>query len=301
MAKRQAAPIDPSVSRECIYQEFEGEPGPCPRCGGAFHQQSELYAIATRRGRRVTDTFLISGDFGWYCEECPTLVINPTRVGEMLSFSKPDWDTGDAFAVLGLVDLGAIPEEKSHLLLGDDDNPIPLVEFTRVSGRPGAHPGQETALETARYQALQVKASDKEAPSLRRNERFPGFRLLEPVALPPASWGGERVLWGPLRHRSYRSVVQPTMVGTVPSALRPRIGRQRRSPPVCRPGCRGLGASTYPPPGPRSARSGWRTSRFHFSPACRRVSTCRWSTPPQKAMPAPVGALEPWPRPSPVR
>ena len=88
----------------------------------------------------MTDTFLISGDFGWYCEECPTLVINPAGVGEMLSFSKPDWDTGDAFAVLGLVDLSAIPEEKSHLPLGDDDNPIPLVEFTRVSGRPGAHP-----------------------------------------------------------------------------------------------------------------------------------------------------------------
>jgi hypothetical protein len=86
----------------------------------------------------MTDAFLISGDFGWYCEDCLTVVINPAEVDEMLSFSRPDWDTGEAFAVLGLVDLDAVPEEKSHLPLGDDDNPVPLVAFTEVSGAPGA-------------------------------------------------------------------------------------------------------------------------------------------------------------------
>ena len=139
MTKRQAPPVDPSVPRVCIYQGFEKEPGPCPRCGGALHQEHQLYAIATRRGRQMTDTFMISGDFGWYCEDCLTVVINPEKVGEMLSFSKPGWDTGEAFAVLGLVDLSAVPEEKSHLPLGDEDNPIPLVEFKGASGK-GARP-----------------------------------------------------------------------------------------------------------------------------------------------------------------
>jgi hypothetical protein len=86
----------------------------------------------------LTDTFLISSDFGWFCQNCPTVVINPAQVGEMLSFSRPDWDTGDAFAVLGLVDLDAVPKDKEHLPLGHDDNPIPLVEFTGVSGSPRA-------------------------------------------------------------------------------------------------------------------------------------------------------------------
>jgi hypothetical protein len=139
MTNKQAPPIDPSVPRVCIYQAFEKEPGPCPRCGGALHQEHQLYAIATRRGRQMTDTFMISGDFGWYCEDCLTVVINPEKVGEMLSFSKPGWDTGEAFAVLGLVDLSAVPEEKSHLPLGDEDNPIPLVEFKGASGK-GARP-----------------------------------------------------------------------------------------------------------------------------------------------------------------
>jgi hypothetical protein len=139
MTKKQASPIDPSIPRVCIYQEFEEEPGPCPRCGGALHQEHQLYAIATRRGGQMTDTFMISGDFGWYCEDCLTVVINPKKVSEMLSFSKPGWDTGEAFAVLGLVDLSAVSEEKSHLPLGDDDNPIPLVEFTTAPGK-GARP-----------------------------------------------------------------------------------------------------------------------------------------------------------------
>ena len=47
-------------------------------------------------------------------------------------------DVGPEFAVLGIVNLDAIPPGKQHLPLGGDDNPIPLVEFTRVTGPPVA-------------------------------------------------------------------------------------------------------------------------------------------------------------------
>ena len=99
----------------------------------------------------MTDMFMISADFGWYCEDCLTVVIHPAKVGEMLSFRRPDWDTGEEFSVLGLVDLSAVPEDKSHLPLGDEDNPIPLVEFIGASGkrarptgsRRSKHPGSK--------------------------------------------------------------------------------------------------------------------------------------------------------------
>jgi hypothetical protein len=47
------------------------------------------------------------------------------------------------FTVLGLVDSDAIPEEKSDIALGEDENPIPLVKFTnfrqkQVGDRKGA-------------------------------------------------------------------------------------------------------------------------------------------------------------------
>jgi hypothetical protein len=43
---------------------------------------------------------------------------------------------GGEFAVLGLVDLDAIPNDKKHLSLGDEGNPIPLVQFLSTGKQP---------------------------------------------------------------------------------------------------------------------------------------------------------------------
>ena len=125
--------IDVAIPRECVYREFEEHPGPCPRCGGPLQSQHATYLVATRRGKRRTDSFFIGNDKGWFCARCPTVVINPEDVSEFLQFSLPKWDIGTEFGVVGIVDLDAIPEEKRDLVLGGDDNPIPLVKFTRVT------------------------------------------------------------------------------------------------------------------------------------------------------------------------
>lgn len=125
--------IDITIPRECIYQQFEGQPAPCPRCGGPLQQSRQTYLVATRRGKEITDNFMIGNDMGWFCARCPTVVINPEKVSEFLTHRLPHWDIGTDFAVVGIVDLDAIPEEKQDLPLGDDDNPIPLVEFTNIS------------------------------------------------------------------------------------------------------------------------------------------------------------------------
>jgi hypothetical protein len=82
---------------------------------------------------KVTDSFFMGNDAGWFCACCPTLVINPEEVQEFLSFSLPHWDVGTEFAVAGIVNVDAVPEEKRSLPLGGDDNPVPLVRFTSVS------------------------------------------------------------------------------------------------------------------------------------------------------------------------
>ncbi len=125
--------IDITIPRECIYKVFEGDPGPCLRCGARLQQSSQTYLVATRHGRTMADPFIIGSDFGWFCLNCPTVVINPHEVKEFLSFGKPDWDIGPEFGVRGVIDLDAIPPDKADLPLGDDDNPIPLVEFTNIT------------------------------------------------------------------------------------------------------------------------------------------------------------------------
>jgi hypothetical protein len=130
--------IDITIPRECIYKVFEDAPGPCPRCGNVLEKSAQTYMVATRRGRTMTDPFVLGSDFGWFCPHCPTVVINPDKVDEMLRYAKPGWDIDSEFAVMGVIDLNAVPPEKAHLPLGGDDNPYPLVQFTNVSRAGGA-------------------------------------------------------------------------------------------------------------------------------------------------------------------
>jgi hypothetical protein len=125
--------IDITTPRECVYQEFEEQPGPCPRCGGPLQQSSQTYLVVTQREKETADSFMIGGDIGWFCTRCPTVVINPEEVTKFLMHPLPHWDVGTEFALAGIVDLDAIPKEKRDLPLGDDDNPISLVEFTNIS------------------------------------------------------------------------------------------------------------------------------------------------------------------------
>jgi hypothetical protein len=129
--KRSEIPIDIKTPRECIYQKFESEPGPCPRCGAPLHQSAQTYLVATRRGNRIADSFVIGSDFGWFCANCPTVVINSGRVDEMLQFSLPHWDVGREFAVVGVLDLDVIPPEQEDVPL-DEVDPLPLIMFSNA-------------------------------------------------------------------------------------------------------------------------------------------------------------------------
>src|SRR5436189_5812805 len=37
------SPIDVTIERACVYQAFEGHPGPCPRCGEPLRQNYQSY------------------------------------------------------------------------------------------------------------------------------------------------------------------------------------------------------------------------------------------------------------------
>ena len=155
--------IDISIPRECIYKQFEEQPGPCPRCGGSLQSHSAGYLVITKREEEITDDFIIGGgDIGWFCPRCPTVVINPEKVREFLMHPLPHWDVGEKFVLAGIIDMDAIPEEKQDLPLGGDDNPIPLVEFTNVS--------YETAQEQA--QLMVRPNTERRDPRLPFEERY---------------------------------------------------------------------------------------------------------------------------------
>jgi hypothetical protein len=117
----------------CYYRAFEDQPGPCPRCGGALEQHYASYLISTRDRRGLADSFISGSEAGWFCSQCPAVVIDTGDIGRLLSHQLPNWNVGQEFVVLGIVDFDSVPQEKKHLLLGQDDNPIPLIAFTYES------------------------------------------------------------------------------------------------------------------------------------------------------------------------
>jgi len=165
--------IDIAIPRECIYQQFEGHPGPCPRCGGRLQSHPATYLVATRRGKKSTDSFLVGGDPGWFCARCPTVVINPEEMSGYLLHRLPHWDVSTEFVVLGIVDLDAIPEEKRDLPLGDDDNPIPLVEFTNVSQEmAGGRPGRRSRAADRKHAPAQKRGFEERYEDVLQNIEF---------------------------------------------------------------------------------------------------------------------------------
>ncbi|MCB8943411.1 MAG: hypothetical protein H6658_06625 [Ardenticatenaceae bacterium] len=122
--------IDKSIERKMFYHEAEVPPDVCPQCGQALVQDFGPYQVATRSGRRLTDEFMMSGDFGYLCAGCATAVIHLPQLADMLYGvpTKPGWKAGPEFAVLGLVNLDAVPPEQAHVPM-DEWDPYPLVLF----------------------------------------------------------------------------------------------------------------------------------------------------------------------------
>jgi len=126
--------IDFSIPRRCVYRRFADQSGPCPHCGGTLHQRVQTYLVATRRGTQIMDALFVGNDMGWFCAGCPTVVINTEEMDIAVAHPRPDWDLGDELAVLGIVDLDAIPPGQEHLPLGEIE-PLPLISFDVAPGR----------------------------------------------------------------------------------------------------------------------------------------------------------------------
>ena len=155
-------PADASIPRARVMKEFTGDPGHCPRCGGRLCQHYHSYLVATRRGKELADFFNIGGKFGWFCPDCPTVVLDTQQVEKILvGGAASRWDVGEEYIVIGLIDFDAVPEDKVDLPLGTDENPIPLVEFTDIRSDAPASSGRPHAAKRARAKRKRDKRRKK--------------------------------------------------------------------------------------------------------------------------------------------
>jgi rubredoxin len=107
----------------------------CPRCNARLKKEFHSYMVAVR-GNGKPQSFMIGCEGGAFCPMCPTVVIDSKVFEKIISEQMIYQDVQSQkveYALVGMLDLEAIPEEKWDIPLGDDDNPIPLIEFERAS------------------------------------------------------------------------------------------------------------------------------------------------------------------------
>jgi hypothetical protein len=95
--------------------------------------------MAVRQGGETTP-FIVGVKAGYFCPECPTVVLDRLGFEEYARTGIKNNRPGK-FAVFGLLDLAAIPPDRQGEPIGSEGNPIPLVKFLPDEGRPKAGVG----------------------------------------------------------------------------------------------------------------------------------------------------------------
>lgn len=131
--------IDPSVPRRRFWSDDVGGRDVCPSCGHALINEQQTYMMAVRQGGETTP-FIVGVKAGYFCPECPTVVLDRLGFEEYARTGIKNNRPGK-FAVFGLLDLAAIPPDRQGEPIGSEGNPIPLVKFLPDEGRPKAGVG----------------------------------------------------------------------------------------------------------------------------------------------------------------
>ena len=103
--------------------------------------------------------FIISNDGGWFCPTCPVVVLDYEDFLEGVLAAGAS--QGTVFTVAGIVDWEAIPEEKSDEPIGEEDNPIPLVEFLNVEKERGSSPKRPSTTRKKRKKLKRLRKKKK--------------------------------------------------------------------------------------------------------------------------------------------
>jgi hypothetical protein len=124
--------FDAAVPRRMFWSDKLVNKKKCPLCHSTLEKEYHQYLMAIRAGKETT-SLATGNDCGAFCPECPVVVLDRKCFEHVIeeTAKRPDWGISGAvqYVVLGVVNPYAIPEDKRHLPLGGDDNPIPLVEF----------------------------------------------------------------------------------------------------------------------------------------------------------------------------
>lgn len=119
--------FDASIPRRMYWSNEIKNKKRCPECNSKLEEEYHTYLLIIKGGNEF-ESFITGHDGGYFCPKCPVIILDYKTFSEIAS-ATDIISSSFEFTVAGIVDIDAIPPDKSHLPLGDDDNPIPLVKF----------------------------------------------------------------------------------------------------------------------------------------------------------------------------
>lgn len=117
--------IDLSISRERYFKDELSDYEACPKCRTRLKKEYASYLVYVKGEE---DALMMGNDDGLFCPKCPVVVLDKDAIAEGIFVATRKRSI--YFYVAGIIDTDAVPKNKQHVPLGEDDNPIPLVEFS---------------------------------------------------------------------------------------------------------------------------------------------------------------------------
>jgi len=118
--------IDLSVPRRKYFAD-EHNLTFCPECNKPLIEDNCTIIIHAESSKNEGE-FMSNMSGSRFCNDCPVVVFDREQTEKAAEYGLRD-SKNLKYMILGIVDMDAIPKEKRHLPMGDNDNPIPLVEF----------------------------------------------------------------------------------------------------------------------------------------------------------------------------
>jgi len=131
--------IDISIPRR-KYHSNECGLTSCPECGSELIKKNFPILLFVKSDSDQGE-FMTSLSGSHFCKKCPVAVFDTNKV-EKAAMLGIRGGENLKYNIAGFIDMDSIPENKKHLEIGTDENPMPLIDFLpgqtkTANNRPG--------------------------------------------------------------------------------------------------------------------------------------------------------------------
>ncbi len=118
--------FDVSIHRRMYFSEDCGLTS-CPECGlPLIKQNCSIFFTSISDSIEVDSITNLTNSH--FCDVCPVVVFDSEKIEQAVKYVAKG-KKSIRYSISGIIDFDAIPEEKKHVPLGIEENPVPVVKF----------------------------------------------------------------------------------------------------------------------------------------------------------------------------